>query len=187
MWCVCRGNCGSRAIFTVGGGRGSGHRCAVRVGANALVLIPVWMGGWASNNKFALIGAMRAVAQSVSLFGADGAVGAGAGDFGRLDESFRHRALPNRSSLGGVLADAARSAGVCAVFLSSLAEAKSGFLSTFRKSELIAGITTEYTGMKFGLFYMAEYIHTLVASAVASALFLGGWMDRCFRGCTGWC
>jgi NADH-quinone oxidoreductase subunit H len=39
----------------------------------------------------------------------------------------------------------------------------------------VAGITTEYSGMYFGFFYMAEYIHTIVASTVAAALFLGGW------------
>ena len=39
----------------------------------------------------------------------------------------------------------------------------------------VAGVTTEYTGMKFAIFLMAEYIHTLVASAVGAALFLGGW------------
>jgi NADH-quinone oxidoreductase subunit H len=48
------------------------------------------------------------------------------------------------------------------------------------ESELVAGVTTEYTGMKFAVFLMAEYIHTLVASAVGAALFLGGW-DGPFR------
>ncbi|HMY58080.1 MAG TPA: NADH-quinone oxidoreductase subunit H, partial [Pseudomonadota bacterium] len=68
-------------------------------------------------------------------------------------------------------------------FLSSLAEAnRIPFDIPEAESELIAGITTEYTGMKFGLFYMAEYIHTLVASAVASALFLGGWDGPVFPG-----
>jgi NADH-quinone oxidoreductase subunit H len=43
------------------------------------------------------------------------------------------------------------------------------------ESELVAGVTTEYTGIKFTLFYLAEYLHTLVGAAVASALFLGGW------------
>jgi NADH-quinone oxidoreductase subunit H len=43
------------------------------------------------------------------------------------------------------------------------------------ESELVAGISTEYTGMTFGLFYMGEYVHTLVASAAGAVLFLGGW------------
>jgi NADH-quinone oxidoreductase subunit H len=43
------------------------------------------------------------------------------------------------------------------------------------ESELIAGVTTEYTGMGFGLLYLAEYLHTLIISAIASALFFGGW------------
>ena len=43
------------------------------------------------------------------------------------------------------------------------------------ESELIAGVTVEYTSMYYGLLPMAEYLHTLIASALVSALFLGGW------------
>jgi NADH-quinone oxidoreductase subunit H len=50
------------------------------------------------------------------------------------------------------------------------------------ESELVAGISTEYTGMKFGLFYLAEYVHTVVASAVCAVLFFGGWDGPFFPG-----
>lgn len=151
--------------------------------ANALVLIPVWMGGWSSNNKFALIGAMRAVAQSVSysvpmvLSALVPIILSGSMSLSDIVRyQIDHHWVAVWPTIPGLPA-------FVLFFLSSLAEAnRIPFDIPEAESELIAGITTEYTGMKFGLFYMAEYIHTLIASAVASALFLGGWDGPFFPG-----
>jgi NADH-quinone oxidoreductase subunit H len=141
-----------------------------------LMVFPVWVAGWATNNKYALIGAMRAVAQGVSyeiplvLTAMVPVVLAGSmniGDIVRAQEG-GHWFLFWPIGPGLV--------GFVIFFLSSLAEAnRIPFDIPEAESELVAGVTVEYTGMKFGLFYLAEYLHTLIASALAAALFLGGW------------
>lgn len=141
-----------------------------------LTVIPVWMAGWASNNKFALLGGMRAVAQSVSygvplvLAAMVPVVLAGSMSLTtiaeRQAETHWYALWPLVPGLPAFVL----------FLLSMLAEAnRIPFDIPEAESELVAGISTEYTGMKFGLFYMAEYVHTLVASAAAAALFLGGW------------
>lgn len=146
-----------------------------------LGVIPVWMAGWSSNNKFALLGGMRAVAQSVSyevplvLAAMVPVILAGSMN---LREIAEHQAGSHWFVWWPVIP------GLPAflLFLTALlAEAnRIPFDIPEAESELVAGISTEYTGMTFGLFYMAEYVHTLVASAAASVLFLGGW-DGPFR------
>ncbi len=142
----------------------------------SLVVMPVWMGGWASNNKYALLGAMRAVSQSISyeipllLSAMVPIILAGSfniGDIVAAQEGWKCFAFwpPGPGFLAFLL-----------FFLCSLAEAnRIPFDIPEAESELVAGVTTEYTGMKFGLFYLAEYLHTLISSAMASLLFLGGW------------
>ena len=142
---------------------------------SSLVVVPVWMAGWASNNKYALLAGMRAAAQAISyeipllLAAMVPIVLAGSfrlGDIVSAQANFHWFALwpPGPGLLAFTM-----------FFLASLAEAnRIPFDIPEAESELVAGVTTEYGGMKFGLFYLAEYLHTFIASAIAAALFLGG-------------
>ena len=142
----------------------------------ALSVIPVFMAGWASNNKFALLGGMRAIAQSVSyevplvMAGLVPVIFAGSMKVSDIVAyQAQHHWLAVWPTFIGLPA-------FVLFLLSMLAESnRIPFDIPEAESELVAGVTTEYTGMKFALFYMAEYVHTLVASAIGSALFLGGW------------
>ena len=141
-----------------------------------LGVIPVWMAGWSSNNKFALLGGMRAVAQSVS-YGVPLVLSAMVPVL--LAGSMSLSSIAQAQVDGHWFAVWPLVPGLPALVLflmTLLAEAnRIPFDIPEAESELVAGISTEYTGMKFGLFYMAEYVHTLVASAAAATLFLGGW------------
>lgn len=141
-----------------------------------LMVFPVWIAGWSSANKYALIGGMRAVAQGVSY------------EIPLVLSAMVAVVLTGSMSLSDMVAYQAEHGwlvlwppgpGLIAFvifFLSSLAEAnRIPFDIPEAESELVAGVTTEYTGMKFGLFYVAEYVHTLIASAVAATIFFGGW------------
>jgi NADH-quinone oxidoreductase subunit H len=146
------------------------------LGMGGLTVFPVWIAGWASNNKYALLGGMRAVAQGVSyeiplvlaaLVPVTLAGSMSISDIVRYQE--QHGWIIGWPPGPGLIA-------FVIFFLASLAEAnRIPFDIPEAESELIAGVTTEYTGMKFGLFYLAEYLHTLIISAVAAALFFGGW------------
>jgi NADH-quinone oxidoreductase subunit H len=142
----------------------------------AVGVLPVVGAGWASNNKFALLGGMRAVAQSVSyevplvLSALVPVILAGSMKVSAIVEfQVEHQWLVVWPFFLGIPA-------FLIFLMAMLAEAnRIPFDIPEAESELVAGITTEYSGMTFGFFYMAEYIHTIVASAVAAALFLGGW------------
>jgi len=142
----------------------------------ALSVMPVFIAGWASNNKFALLGGMRAIAQSVSyevplvLAAMVPVIMAG---------SMKVSDIVNYQGTHHWFVTWPFFLGVPALLLFMLAMLAESNRIPFdipeAESELVAGVTTEYTGMKFGMFYMAEYVHTLVASAIAAALFFGGW------------
>jgi NADH-quinone oxidoreductase subunit H len=139
------------------------------VGVYGLIL-----GGWASNNKFSLMGGLRSAAQMVSY---------------EVPMGFAVVAVLLMSgtlSLVGIV-EAQRDAGVWFVFPGILAFGiyfVCGVAETNRnpfdlpeaEAELVAGFHTEYSGMKFALFYLAEYINMMVVSSLAVIFFFGGWL-----------
>jgi len=142
----------------------------------SIQIVPVWVAGWASNNKYALLGAMRGMAQGISyeiplvLCAAVPVIYAGTFNLTEIVEAQQGWGWflwwppgPGFFAFGLFM-------------LCALAEAnRIPFDIPEAEAELVAGVSTEYTGMKFGLFYLAEYLHTFISAAVASVLFLGGW------------
>ena len=140
------------------------------VAIGAVSILGIIMAGWASNNKYALLGAFRTVAQMVSY------------------EIPLELSLLVPVILAGSmgLKDIVDAQGMwflviaplsaIIVLLTSIAElGRAPFDLVEAESEIVAGFHIEYTGMKFGLFYAGELLHALTVGAIFSTLFLGGW------------
>jgi NADH-quinone oxidoreductase subunit H len=131
------------------------------------------LAGWASNSKYALLGGLRSSAQMVSYEVSMGLSLVGALLFART------------LSLSGIVqAQASDSVwfflyqplGFFLFFISGIAENnRAPFDLPEAESELVAGFHTEYSGMRWSLFFMAEYAAMVVVSAVAVSVYLGGW------------
>jgi len=139
--------------------------------ASSLAVYGVVLAGWSSNNKFSLLGGLRASAQLISYELALGLSVIGvimlAGSLSLTDIVAAQRPLPFivLQPLGFLIF------AICAV-----AETKRApFDLPEAEQELVAGFHTEYSGLKFTLFFMAEYIAMITMSAMATTLFLGGW------------
>jgi len=150
----------------------------------SLEVLGILMAGWASNNKWALLGGMRAAAQIVSYELPVGlAVATGilvSGTMSMQGMTFDQLSLRHAGSGGWLwqwnLFHPAMFVLAPAYFLAALAECnRTPFDIPEAESELVAGYHTEYSGMRFSLFFMAEYAMMVVTSAVAVTLFLGGW------------
>ncbi len=138
------------------------------VGVYGLVL-----GGWASNNKYAFLGGLRAAAQMVSYEVALGlsviAVLLLAGNVTLTEMVWQQQQLDFWFALPLSLA-------FILFVVSALAETnRLPFDMPEAESELVAGYHTEYSSMKFSMFFIAEYAHMVTASALMATLFLGGW------------
>ncbi|MES2605531.1 MAG: NADH-quinone oxidoreductase subunit NuoH [Pseudomonadota bacterium] len=129
------------------------------------------LGGLASNNKFALLGGLRAAGQMISY-----EVFMGISILGVviLGDSFNMREIVEAQKDQWFVIP--QFIGFIIFVIAGLAETKRWpFDLAEGESEIISGFNTEYSGMKFGLFFVGEYIGMLVLSALIPVLFFGGW------------
>lgn len=133
-------------------------------------ILSVIMAGWSSNNKYALLGAFRAVAQLISY------------EVPILIVLLIPVLLARTMGMMGIVEAQDTWFVVYAPFaaiiflVSSIAEVgRTPFDLLEAESEIVAGFHTEYTGMKFGLFFAAEFLHAFTVGVLTAILFLGGW------------
>jgi NADH-quinone oxidoreductase subunit H len=140
------------------------------VAIGALGTLGIIMAGWSSNNKYALLGAFRTVAQMVS-YEVPMVIALLVPVI--LAKSMGINTIVQSQTVWYiVLAPIA----MLIVFITSIAElGRAPFDLMEAESEIVAGFHIEYTGMKFGLFYAGELLHALTLSGIIASLFLGGW------------
>jgi NADH-quinone oxidoreductase subunit H len=148
----------------------------------SLAVYSVMLGGWASNNKYALLGTMRASAQTITYEVFMGLALMGvvvqAGSFSLTDIVLAQHEPSPLPGLGWL-----PNWYVIPQFLGFVTFMIAGLAETHRlpldlpeaEHELTAGFHTEYGGMKFGMFFVGEYVAVVLVSAMLTVLFLGGW------------
>ena len=129
------------------------------------------LGGWASNNKYSLLGGLRLCAQMVSYELALGLSVIGvimmAGSLSTVSIVAAQKSVPFIVY---------QPIGFLIFMIAAMAECgRTPFDLIECENELVAGYQTEYSSMKWGMFMMGEYAHIIAASALATTLFLGGW------------
>ena len=129
------------------------------------------LGGWASGSKYPLLGSVRATAQMISY------------ELGMSLSFIGVLILAGTTSLDGIVNAQAHQWFIIPQILGYLIYIITAVAETNRvpfdlveaETELVAGFNTEYSGLRFGLFFIAEYVNMLTVSCIATLLFLGGW------------
>lgn len=155
------------------------------IAVSSIGVLGILLAGWSSNNKFTLIGALRSGAQMVSYELSIGlsvltiVAFAGTMNIVELVEKQDNLWFIFSGHLPAIIA-------FIIYMIAGTAETNRGpFDLPEAESELTAGYHTEYSGMHFGFFYLAEYLNLFIVSGVATLLFLGGWMPLHIPGWTG--
>jgi len=144
------------------------------VGISALGPLGIVLGGWASNNHYSIIGAMRSAAQLVSYETTAGfALVSGLLLAGTLNV----RAIVAAQFTDHVWYVFLAPVGFITYMIASIAETnRAPFDIPEAESELVAGYMTEYSGFRWSLYFLGEYANMIVVGSVGVTLFLGGWM-----------
>jgi NADH-quinone oxidoreductase subunit H len=143
---------------------------------SAMGVVGILLAGWSSNNKYSLIGAIRSGAQIVSYELSVGlalmsvVIFSGTLQFSEIVESQRDAWWIFKGHIPAIIS--------FVIFLiAATAETNRGpFDLAEAESELTAGYHTEYSGIKFAFFFLAEYMNMFIVASIAATVFLGGWM-----------
>jgi NADH-quinone oxidoreductase subunit H len=138
---------------------------------STLTVLAILMAGWSSNNKYAVFGALRSVAQNIAY------------EIPLLVTVMSIVLMVGSFKLTDIVAAQGRVwfivvqplAFILYIICATAETNRTPFDLPEAESELVAGFHTEYSGMRFALFFLAEYTNMFIVSAVAAVLFLGGW------------
>jgi NADH-quinone oxidoreductase subunit H len=144
------------------------------IGVSSLGFLGIILGGWASNSHYSIIGAIRSTAQLVSYETAGGLAIVSALI---LSGTLRIRAIVDAQQHDGVWFIFLAPVAFFIYLVASIAETnRAPFDLPEAESELVAGYMTEYSGFRWALYFLGEYANMIVVGAVATTLFLGGWL-----------
>jgi NADH-quinone oxidoreductase subunit H len=141
------------------------------LGFSTLAVLAILMAGWSSNNKYSVFGAIRSVAQNVAY------------EIPLLITVMSIILMVGSFKLSDIVAAQSRYwfvavqplAFILYIICATAETNRAPFDLPEAESELVAGFHTEYTGMRFALFFLAEYTNMFIVAAIATVLFLGGW------------
>jgi NADH-quinone oxidoreductase subunit H len=146
------------------------------LGNSSLGVYSIVLGGWASNNKYSLLGSIRASAQMLTY---EVFMGLSLVGVVMMADSFSLREIVEAQKGGWFVIP--QFVGFVIFFIAGLAEThRTPFDIPEADGELVAGYHSEYSGMKFGMFFVGEYLGVTLISSLIATLFFGGWLGPSF-------